>query len=57
MKKEELNRRSFKNLEAVRLSCFEYIESFYNARRPHSTNDMMTPNVKESDYFNKKSNY
>jgi putative transposase len=52
MKKEELNRRNFKTIQDVSLSCFEYIEGFYNSMRPHSANQMMTPNSKEDLYFN-----
>lgn len=51
MKKEELNRRHFRSIEEVRLACFTYIEGFYNAKRPHGTLDMLTPNEKEALYF------
>ncbi len=51
MKKEELNHRVFKNTQEVTLSSFEYIEGFYNPRRPHSANNMLTPNQKEQTYF------
>lgn len=57
MKKEELNRRTFKNIHEVYQSCFEYIEGFYNSMRPHSANSMMTPNAKENKYFNENINY
>ncbi|MBC1431011.1 IS3 family transposase [Listeria seeligeri] len=30
MKKEELNRRVFKNIQEVALTSFEYIVGFYN---------------------------
>ena len=52
MKKEELNRRTFSTLQEVQLSCFEYIEGFYNTQRPHGTLDMLTPNEMEEKYFN-----
>ncbi|WP_158423285.1 hypothetical protein [Listeria ivanovii] len=29
----------------------EYIEGFYNPKRPHSANNMLTPNQKERNYF------
>ncbi len=51
MKKEELDRRVFKTTQEVTLSSFEYIEGFYNPKRPHSTNNMLTPNQKEQIYF------
>lgn len=51
MKKEELNRRTFRKIQEVEQSSFEYIEGFYNSKRPHSANNMMTPNEKENIYF------
>lgn len=51
MKKEELNRRIFQTLEEVQLACFEYIEGFYNSKRPHGFNDMLTPDEKEDHFF------
>jgi putative transposase len=47
LKMEELNRKSFKILEELRLSLFEYAR-FYNDRRPHSANGGLTPNQKEA---------
>lgn len=47
LKHEELNRRSFSSLQQLKLSLFEYIESFYNRKRPHSANDFLSPNEKE----------
>lgn len=55
MKKEELNRRIFQTLEEVELACFEYIEGFYNSKRPHGFNDMLTPNEKENYFFHASS--
>lgn len=52
MKKEELDRRTFSSIQEVKLACFEYIESFYNRHRPHSTIGMLTPEEKERFYFN-----
>lgn len=51
MKKEELNRKSFSSLQEVQLSCFEYIEGFYNSQHSHGTLDMLTPNEMEGRYF------
>lgn len=55
MKKEELNRRIFQTLEDVELACFEYIEGFYNLKRPHGFNDMLTPDEKENYFFHASS--
>ena len=51
VKKVELNRRKFSSLQEVHLSCFEYLEGFYNIQRPHGTLNMLTPNEKEEQYF------
>ncbi|EOW1106978.1 MULTISPECIES: IS3 family transposase [Listeria] len=55
MKKEELNRRNFSSLEEVKLACFEYIEGFYNSKRPHSANNFLSPNLKELAFLNDSS--
>lgn len=46
-KQEEFSRRSFTSVSEVKLAAFEYIEGFYNSKRPHSANKMLTPNEKE----------
>lgn len=46
--KEEVNRKTYHSLQELRLSVFEYIEGFYNAKRPHSSLGMMTPNEKKN---------
>ncbi|MEE9752826.1 IS3 family transposase, partial [Listeria seeligeri] len=51
LKKEELDRKVFKTIQEVTLSSFEYMEGFYNPKRPHSANNMLTPNQKERNYF------
>ena len=48
LKHEELNRISFNSIREVELSLFEYIEGFYNKRRPHSANNWLSPNERES---------
>jgi len=50
LKHEELNRRSFKSIDELNLSLFEYAH-FYNNARPHSFNDGMTPAEKERLFF------
>jgi len=51
LKKEELNRRSFNSVMELELSLFEYIEGFYNKRRPHFANNLLSPNEKEDAFF------
>lgn len=51
LKLEELNRRTFYTKAQLELSLFEYIEGFYNSKRPHSANHMLSPNQKEKLYF------
>jgi putative transposase len=48
LKHEELNRRVFNSLLELNLSLFEYVEGFYNKRRPHSANSLLSPDEKES---------
>lgn len=50
MKRDELNRRTFHSLEEFRLSCFKYIERYYN-RRPHSSLGNLTPVEVENKYW------
>jgi len=52
-----LDRRNFKSIHDVKLSCFEYIEGFYNSKRPHSANLMISPNAKELQFSNDFSIY
>jgi transposase InsO family protein len=51
LKKEEVNRRTYHSLQELHLSVFEYIEGFYNSKRPHGSLGMMTPNEKEELYW------
>ena len=51
LKSEELNRRYFKSFMDLRLSLFEYIVWFYNPNRPHSANKMLSPYVKEDNFY------
>lgn len=50
LKKEETNRRTYHSLQELQLSVFEYIEGFYNSRRPHGSLGMLTPNQVELLY-------
>lgn len=52
LKYEELNRKSFSTINDLNLALFEYIEGFYNFRRPHSANSFLSPIEKENLYSN-----
>lgn len=51
LKKEEKNRRTYHSVQELHASIFEYIEGFYNSRRPHSSLGMLTPNEKEELFW------
>ena len=51
LKLKELNRQTFCTKAQLELSLFEYIECFYNSKRHHSANNMLSPNQKEKLYF------
>ena len=51
LKKEETNRRTYHSLNELQMSVFEYIEGFYNSRRPHGSLEMLTPNEKEELFW------
>lgn len=53
LKKEETDRRTFSSLSELKLSVFEYIEGFYNSKRPHSSLGYLTPNEKESLFYSR----
>ena len=52
LKKEETNRRTYHSLQELQLTVFQYIEGYYNSRRPHSSLGMLTPNEKEELFWN-----
>ena len=51
LKKEETDRRTFSNVNELKISVFKYINGFYNSIRPHSHNDGLSPNQKENLFF------
>ena len=51
LKKEETNRRTFRNYNEMYHSVFRYIEGFYNSRRPHGSLGYLTPNEMEDNYW------
>ena len=51
LKKEEVNVNTYKTFEEAKLVIFEFIESWYNNKRIHSTLGYITPNPKYNDYI------
>ena len=51
LKREETNRRNYHTLQELYTSVFEYIEGYYNTRRPYSSLGLLTPNEKERLYW------
>lgn len=51
LKKEEVNLRSYLDYDEARLAIFEFIESWYNRLRIHSSIDYMTPYEKYKSYL------
>ena len=50
LKKEEVNVNTYETFKEARQAIFEFIESWYNNIRIHSSNDYMTPNEKYEEY-------
>lgn len=51
LKKEEVNVNSYRTFEEAKLVIFEFIESWYNNKRIHSTLGYITPNQKYNNYI------
>ena len=51
LKKEEVNNNTYKTFEEAKLMIFEFIESWYNNKRIHSTLGYITPNEKYNIYI------
>ncbi len=43
LKREKIRRRTYRTREDARSDVFEYIELFYNPKRKHTTNGMLSP--------------
>jgi len=43
LKRERVRRRTYPSREAARQDLFEYIELFYNPKRKHTNNGMLSP--------------
>ena len=51
LKKEEVNVNTYETFNEARLAIFEFIESWYNNTRIHSSPDYKTPNQKYNEYI------
>ena len=51
LKKEEVNVNTYETFKEAKLAIFEFIESWYNNVRIHSTLDYKTPNQKYDEYI------
>lgn len=51
LKKEEVNLKRYNDYDEARLAIFEYIESWYNLRRIHSSIGYRTPEQKYQEYL------
>lgn len=54
LKKEYVYQTQFKTREQAQLGIFDYIETWYNKVRNHSTLDGLSPNEFEMMYYDKK---
>lgn len=54
LKKKETNRRTYSSFRELKLSVFEYIDGYYNSRRPYGTLGMLTLNRVETLYWEQK---
>ena len=53
LKKEEVNVNNYETFNEAKLAIFEFIESWYNNQRIHSTIGYITPNEKYNNYIAK----
>lgn len=51
LKKEEVNVNNYETFNEAKLAIFEFIESWYNNQRIHSTIGYITPNEKYNNYM------
>lgn len=51
LKKEEVNVNNYETFKEAKLAIFEFIESWYNNKRIHSTIEYITPNEKYNNYI------
>ena len=55
LKTERIKRRIYKTRDEARADIFDYIEGFYNRQRRHGSNDGLSPEQYENNYFEKLS--
>ena len=48
LKKEEVNQKEYDDFKSAKRALFEYIESWYNRKRIHSTINYLTPQAAHS---------
>ena len=51
LKKEEVNVNTYETFKEAKMAIFEFIESWYNNTRIHSSNGYITPNQKYTEYL------
>ena len=51
LKKEEVNVNNYETFIEAKFAIFEFIESWYNNKRIHSSIDYKTPNEKYNEYL------
>jgi putative transposase len=51
LKLEETNRRNYQSQKDLELSLFQYIEGYYNPKRPHGSLGYLSPNQAEANYI------
>ena len=51
LKKEEVNVNNYETFNEAKLAIFEFIESWYNNKRIHSSLNYITPNEKYNNYI------
>ena len=51
LKNEEVNVNNYETFEEAKIAIFEFIESWYNNKRIHSTLGYITPNEKYNNYI------
>ncbi|WP_442877883.1 IS3 family transposase, partial [Anaerotignum sp.] len=48
------NRRNFRTYRDLYHSVFQYIEGFYNSRRPHGSLGYLTPDEMEATFWDRQ---
>lgn len=56
LKKDRIRRRIYKTRAQARADIFNYIEMFYNPKKRHGSNDMLSPVAYEKKYYREAGN-